>query len=169
MLCSGARITPCDASEIIAQFVIVSSTICAIHYFCAPMAKVSIPRNPEFGERLKQAFGGASVEEIRSRLGLQSYNGARNYLLGRVPEWDKLVRISEITGCSVHWLLTGEGPMRFGDAVEGMSMADMREFLLDQVRILGDARDLAEEKLLEVTGAGRLAPKRRSDKKRPSG
>lgn len=66
------------------------------------------PLNPAFGSRLKEAFKGASVNEIADKLQV-SYNGARNYLLGRVPSWDKLIEISNITSCSIEWLLTGKG------------------------------------------------------------
>ena len=62
-----------------------------------------------FEERLRQAFSNASISEIAVKLDL-SYHGARNYFGGRIPSAEKLKQISELTGCSIHWLLTGHGP-----------------------------------------------------------
>lgn len=36
-------------------------------------------------------------------------SAVKNYIDGRIPPADELVSISHLTGCSVHWLLTGEG------------------------------------------------------------
>ena len=43
-----------------------------------------------------------------------SYQAARNYLNGRVPEPGILIEISRRTDCSIHWLLTGEGNKYIG-------------------------------------------------------
>jgi hypothetical protein len=66
-----------------------------------------------FEERLRQAFSNASISEIAVKLDL-SYHGARNYFGGRIPSAEKLKQISELTGCSIHWLLTGHGPKTTG-------------------------------------------------------
>lgn len=34
----------------------------------------------------------------------------KNYTDGRIPHPEILVEVSELTGCSIHWLLTGNGP-----------------------------------------------------------
>jgi SOS-response transcriptional repressor LexA len=62
-----------------------------------------------FDQRLRQAFTNASISEIAAKLEL-SYHGARNYFEGRIPSAEKLKQISELTGYSIHWLLTGQGP-----------------------------------------------------------
>jgi hypothetical protein len=62
-----------------------------------------------FGKRLREAFGGAKNVEIAERLG-KSEPAIKNYIDGRIPQADDLVVISSLTGCSVHWLVTGEGP-----------------------------------------------------------
>lgn len=67
--------------------------------------------NPEFGARLSEAFNNVGIGEISRKLGL-SYHAARNYLKGRVPGPEVLLSISNVTQCSIHWLLTGEGPKR---------------------------------------------------------
>lgn len=62
-----------------------------------------------FGPRLREAFEGVSNAEIARRL-KRSEPAIKNYIDGRIPTADGLVSIAHLTGCSVHWLLTGEGP-----------------------------------------------------------
>lgn len=64
---------------------------------------------PGFGLRLREVFGNAKNVDIARKLGV-SQAGVKNYLKGRVPGADTLVLIADLTGCSVHWLLTGKGP-----------------------------------------------------------
>lgn len=61
-----------------------------------------------FGERLKEAFGTDKPAAIAKKLDI-SYQGAKNYLEGRVPSAESLIVISRSTGYSIHWLLTGQG------------------------------------------------------------
>ncbi len=61
-----------------------------------------------FGQRLREAFKGAINAEIARKLGITEA-GAKNYLDGRIPPADMLIVIRGLTGCSVDWLLTGEG------------------------------------------------------------
>lgn len=62
-----------------------------------------------FSLRLKRAFRGAQNKEIAHRMGL-SNSLITYYMEGNIPPPDKLIEISRITGCSIHWLVTGEGP-----------------------------------------------------------
>jgi transcriptional regulator with XRE-family HTH domain len=62
-----------------------------------------------FGSRLKIAFKNASNVEIAKILGMTE-TAVRNYLKKRVPKAEVLILISDKTNCSIHWLLTGEGP-----------------------------------------------------------
>jgi transcriptional regulator with XRE-family HTH domain len=61
-----------------------------------------------FGERLRKAFNDASNAEIARKIGV-SEPAVGNYIKGRIPDADRLIEISNLTGCSLHWLLTGEG------------------------------------------------------------
>lgn len=63
----------------------------------------------EFGSRFREAFGGATNAEIARKIG-KSEPAVKNYVDGRIPSAADLVAISDLTGCSVHWLLTGNGP-----------------------------------------------------------
>jgi hypothetical protein len=61
-----------------------------------------------FVNRLIEACGTEEPAEIQRLLNI-SYQAAKNYLAGRYPSTEILMVISERTGCSIHWLLTGKG------------------------------------------------------------
>lgn len=67
-----------------------------------------------FGGRLKQVFekshGFTQNKEIAEALNVTE-GGMSNYINGRVPPPETLLKISRLTGCSIHWLVTGEGQM----------------------------------------------------------
>lgn len=62
-----------------------------------------------FASRLQMACKTNEPAEIARILGL-TYQTVRNYLDGRLPTADVLLKISETLGISIHWLLTGQGP-----------------------------------------------------------
>lgn len=65
--------------------------------------------SPAFGLRLREAFDGLAQAEIARRLGITDA-GVKNYFEGRIPSGITLLEICDLTGVSIHWLLTGEGP-----------------------------------------------------------
>lgn len=62
----------------------------------------------QFGTRFAEACGSAEPARIARLLNI-SYQAAKNYLSGRIPEPKILIRLAEYTPYSLHWLLTGEG------------------------------------------------------------
>ena len=70
----------------------------------------------DFAERFVESCGTSEASEI-SRLLDISYQAARNYLNGRLPEAFVLLAIAEKTPFSIHWLLTGRGK-KFADNTE---------------------------------------------------
>lgn len=68
----------------------------------------------DFGGRLKKAFDFAPNTELARSLRL-SNSAISTYMDGRVPPAETLVEISRLTGYSIHWLLTGEGPEKISD------------------------------------------------------
>ncbi len=62
----------------------------------------------EFQKRFVAMCGTSNPRTISEFLGI-SYQAARNYLDGRIPESKVLVRFAEKSPVSIHWLLTGEG------------------------------------------------------------
>lgn len=62
--------------------------------------------DPNFGNRLKQIFNGASNTEIANKLNVVR-SSVTEYMRGRIPPVDKLIDIERYTGCDLHWLITG--------------------------------------------------------------
>ncbi len=62
----------------------------------------------DFAERFIEVCGTSKPADI-SRLLEISYQAAKNYLNGRIPESGVLLAIAEKTPYSIHWLLTGNG------------------------------------------------------------
>lgn len=76
-------------------------------------------KNEGFVERLIDLFGSSKASMIQRSLGI-SHQAAVNYLSGRLPSAEILIKIAEKTSCSIDWLLTGHGK-KFREAfpVEG--------------------------------------------------
>ncbi|HQU85254.1 MAG TPA: helix-turn-helix domain-containing protein [Pyrinomonadaceae bacterium] len=70
--------------------------------------KLEIEKKNSYVERLVEICGTKQPMEMAQILDI-SYQAARNYLRGRLPETEVLLKIAEKTSYSVHWLLTGEG------------------------------------------------------------
>jgi Helix-turn-helix len=64
--------------------------------------------------RFVEVCGTGEASEIQRLLNLP-YQTVRNYLGGRLPNPDKLILISAVTGCSIDWLLTGRGEKLIGE------------------------------------------------------
>jgi Bacteriophage CI repressor helix-turn-helix domain len=64
--------------------------------------------NNSFTERFIEVCDSSQPVEIARLLNI-SYQAAKNYLQGRLPDTKVLVTISEETPYSIHWLLTGHG------------------------------------------------------------
>lgn len=62
----------------------------------------------DFGRRFAEVCGTSEPARIQRSLNI-SYQAAKNYLNGRLPDTRVLLTIAERTPYSIHWLLTGEG------------------------------------------------------------
>jgi transcriptional regulator with XRE-family HTH domain len=95
------------------------------------------PRNPpssksDFGMRLKAAFQNATNKTIGNKIGVEE-GTVGFYVRGRIPDAEILRRISNATGCSIHWLLTGEGPTSIETPKLDFNQA-LRELIRDLIR-----------------------------------
>ena len=63
---------------------------------------------PEFVKRFIEVCGSSRANDVKNLLGI-SYQAAKNYLAGRLPESGILLVIAERTPYSIDWLLTGRG------------------------------------------------------------
>jgi transcriptional regulator with XRE-family HTH domain len=69
--------------------------------------------NNEFSQRLQQAFSFARMSDIARRIGVP-HATVRNYVHGRLPAPEVLIKIADETNVSLNWLLTGAGEMFVG-------------------------------------------------------
>lgn len=69
----------------------------------------------EFTDRLKRAFGYATMAEIARQLEVP-HATIRNYFNGRLPASDVLIKIANETNVSLSWLLAGKGEMYISGA-----------------------------------------------------
>ncbi len=78
--------------------------------------ELTITEKKDFVKRFAEVCGTSEPAGIARLLEI-SYQAARNYLDGRIPEGLILLVIAEKTPYSLHWLLTGRGE-RFADNTE---------------------------------------------------
>lgn len=65
-------------------------------------------KNLAFAARFAEVCGTSEPARIQRLLDI-SYQAARNYLNGRMPDARVLLTIAQSTPYSIHWLLTGKG------------------------------------------------------------
>lgn len=81
-----------------------------------------------FIERFTEVCGSSQPTDIARLLDV-SYQAAKNYLQGRLPDSSVLIVIAEKTPYSIHWLLTGKGK-KFAD----INLTEDTEILTDRLR-----------------------------------
>src|SRR6478672_11753467 len=81
--------------------------------------------NSGFIDRLRAAFGDASMAVVARRLGIP-HATVRNYYQGRLPAPEVLMKIAAETGISLNWLLMGTGEMYAGEA-KGLDIGKLLE------------------------------------------
>jgi hypothetical protein len=77
-------------------------------------SKNKVVKNKGFVFRLIEACGSGKPADLQRSLNV-SYQAAKNYLSGRLPNTEILIIISERTGVSIDWLLTGRGTKLLAD------------------------------------------------------
>ncbi len=70
--------------------------------------KITNNASSEFIGRFVEVCGSSQPSDIAQLLNI-SYQAAKNYLHGRLPDSTVLLSIAEKTPYSIHWLLTGNG------------------------------------------------------------
>ena len=70
--------------------------------------KLTFVENSDFIHRFVKVCGSKEPAKVARLLNI-SYQSAKNYLAGRLPNPYVLRTIAEITPYSIHWLLTGDG------------------------------------------------------------
>ncbi len=96
--------------------------------------------NNAFVVRLIEVCGTSEPSAIQRLLNI-SYQAAKNYLTGRVPDTKVLLQIAEKTPFSIHWLLTGKG-----DKIAKTVSRQGTTILSDQMR------ELIRQECVEIVG-----------------
>lgn len=71
-----------------------------------------------FAGRLREAFDGAPNAQIARRLKANDATIHQYFEKGTLPVFDMLVEIGRVTGCSLHWLITGDGEKRVAKPID---------------------------------------------------
>jgi len=125
-----------------------------------------------FPSRFVEVCGTSRPAEIQQMLNM-TYQAAKNYLDGRVPDSRILMTIAERTPYSIHWLLTGNGKKFVDNGVDQDTQILTREMEASVRRICVEvinefngrqnaaqpkvvvlqSRDLLSERMMEKTTA----------------
>jgi hypothetical protein len=120
--------------------------------------KSEISENFSFIKRFTEVCGSSQPNDIARLLNI-SYQAAKNYLQGRLPDSKVLKTISEKTPYSINWLLTGEGEkfVKSSSSKDTLLLSDqMRTFVrqtcLEVIsEVLGNQGDASESKIFFLT------------------
>ncbi len=102
-------------------------------------------KNIDFIARFIEACGTSEPSKIQRLLNI-SYQTAKNYLHGRLPQSDILILISNRTSYSIDWLLTGRG----GKIIDGASAQDTT---IHTGQIEASVRRICVEVINEINGS----------------
>lgn len=126
-------------------------------------------------ERLVEICGTKQPTELAQILDT-SYQAARNYLNGRLPEANILLKIAERTPYSIHWLLTGEGEkftLKEGNLNAILISDQMKTFVRQQClevfnELFNKQEEIAQEKIVRLTSSQIKAEKKLDEVPAPS-
>lgn len=112
-----------------------------------------------FGHRLRSLFAGLKNKEIADKLGV-SPPAVQNYLKGRVPDAELLLKIANLTGCDLHWLLTGVDsrtvnvtPSATGYINEDFLEQKIRQIVRDELNLIPVVQELGSIDEFDVDAA----------------
>ena len=131
--------------------------------------------NNGFVLRLIEVCGTDSPSEIKQLLNI-SYQAAKNYLTGRLPDTQHLLRITEDTDYSIHWLLTGEGKKFVDGRHEPGTPVSSRQFeqsvrkiVLDVINDMSGGADAAQPRVVVLQSSEILSEEAASESLTSSG
>lgn len=119
------------------------------HISLSSGGKRGVIKQSDFVSRFVEICETSEPAKIQRLLNI-SYQTAKNYLQGRIPQSDVLISISQKTSCSIDWLLTGRGKKFIDDT----SMQDT-PILSRQIKDL--IRSTCVEVINEMNGSKKTA------------
>lgn len=116
--------------------------------------------NTDFTGRLIEVCGTSEPAKIQRLLDI-SYQAAKNYLQGRMPDSNVLITIAKRTPYSIHWLLTGEGEKLVSRPPKGdtpLTAHQIRDLVRDECgkvinELLLESRGSAQQKVVVLQSA----------------
>jgi hypothetical protein len=116
--------------------------------------------NRNFTDRLTEVCGTSEPAKIQRLLDI-SYQAAKNYLQGRMPDSNVLITIANRTPYSIHWLLTGEGEKLVSPPKESetpLSAHQIRDLVREECgkvinELLLESRGSAQQKVVVLQSA----------------
>lgn len=112
-----------------------------------------------FTDRFIEACGTSEPAKIQRLLDI-SYQAAKNYLLGRMPDSNVLITIARRTPYSIHWLLTGDGEKLASaarDADTPLSARQIRDLVREEcekvINDLIESRESTQQKVVVLQSA----------------
>ena len=128
-------------------------------------AKQQETLNTAFIARFVDACGTSEPAEIQRLLKI-SYQSAKNYLHGRIPQSDKLILIAMRTSCSIDWLLTGRGKKIADDLdlmntplAAGQMEAFVRRICVEVINEFSGSQEAAQPKVVVLQSSELMSEK----------
>lgn len=115
-----------------------------------------IVKEKDFVKRLSQACGTDKIAEVARMLDI-TYQTAKNYWGGSLPNAEVLLKIRERTGADLNWLLTGE-EIEEADEVRIRAITD---YLSEQLIVMKAKRGRKKPEL-QATGNPSVANRRKA-------
>ncbi len=122
-------------------------------------------KNQGFVARFIDVCGTSEPANIKRLLNI-SYQAAKNYLGGRLPQSDVLILISQRTSCSIDWLLTGRGK-KFIVGVEvqdkpvltGQTEASVRRICVEVINEINGRQEIGQPKVVVLQSSELMSEK----------
>ena len=121
--------------------------------------------NAEFIARFAEVCGTSEPAKIQRLLNI-SYQTAKNYLRGRLPQSDMLITISERTSCSIDWLLTGRGKKFVDDQLigdtpllTGQFEASVRRICVEVINEINGRQEASQPKVVVLQSSELMSEK----------
>ncbi len=111
--------------------------------------------NNKFAKRFADVCGTSKPSEVVGILNI-SYQAAKNYLSGKIPNTPNLVNISAKTSCSIDWLLMGRGKKFIAEELNQntLRLSDEHKFFIrDEIKkvfaeMSGNQSETVKEKVI---------------------
>jgi len=120
--------------------------------------------NSGFAIRFAEVCGTGRASKIQRLLNIP-YQSAKNYLNGRLPRPEVLMLISDRTGCSIDWLLTGRGkkfinePAAVDTPLSAGQIAMVRNICVEVINEMNGAQTTGQSRIVRLQSSELMSEK----------